>query len=428
MKAHAFGNTVDTDLWSIMQTVAKKPILSIEHDFTRQEGLPLICVSQPVADLHLAELRFFDNSRPGRQGAAQSWTIPLSLAAHGAATRQILLNDMATLPLSAPVLVNAGQTAYARVLYPQSTFLALLTEVPGLAPADQLGLMNDGVALGLAGYAPLSNFFAVAQKLPADANSLVWRRVASLVMTLDHHYTDTPGRAAFRLFARGLLAPVLAQIGDEPRLGESPNTPVLRDVLTSALGHLGDDAIIARARQTLASNTGTPDEQRTALEIAAETADAAEFDFLLERARNAGDPLDKEQIYGALSGVADPALAKRLLAIALTNEVPAGSAAGLISGLAYHHPDLVWSEVAPHLAEPALGLARDEQWGVVEATARELSDPARIPEVQSYIDANVPEDARRPFTGAIAAIRGNQRITMRVLPALDRWIAQQGKK
>jgi aminopeptidase N len=390
--------------------------------------LPLICVSQPLAGLHLAELRFFDTSRPGRQGAAQSWTIPLSLAAPGAPIRQILLSDMATLPQPGPVLVNAGQTAYARVLYPQSTFLALLPEAPGLSPVDQLGLMNDGVALGLAGYAPLSNFFAIAQKLPPDADPLVWRRVARLVMTLDHHYTDTPSRAAFRVFARGLLMPVLAQIGEEPRTGENPNASVLRDDLTSTLAHLGDNAIIARARQTVAGNAGTPDQQRTALDIAAETADAAEFDSLLERARKAGDLLDKEQIYEALSGVADPALAKRMLAIALTNEAPAGSAAGLISGLAYYHPDLVWSEAAPHLTEPALGLARDEQWSVVDVTARELSDPDRIPEVQSYIDANVPADARRPFTGAIAAIRDNQRIATRVLPALDRWIAAQGNK
>ncbi|HTT82272.1 MAG TPA: hypothetical protein VMF67_02205 [Rhizomicrobium sp.] len=31
---------------------------------------------------------------------------------------------------------------------------------------DQLGLMDDGLALGLAGYAPPENVFSVAQKLP----------------------------------------------------------------------------------------------------------------------------------------------------------------------------------------------------------------------------------------------------------------------
>jgi hypothetical protein len=60
-------------------------------------------------------------------------------------------------------------------------------------------------------------------------------------------------------------------------------------------------------------------------------------------------------------------------------------------------------------------------------TARQLSDPARIPEVQAYVDQNVPVDAQRPFTGSIAAIRENARIAARVLPELDHWIASQGK-
>jgi aminopeptidase N len=427
MRAHAFGNTVDTDLWGIMQTAAKKPILRIERDFTRQEGLPLICVSFPQAGLHLAEIRFFDNARSGQQGAAQRWTIPLSLAIPGAQTRQMLLTDTPTLPLHSPVLVNAGQTAYARVLYPQSAFVDLLPAVPGLAPVDQLGLMNDGLALGLGGYAPPENVFLVAQTLPATADPVVWRRVAAIVMTLDWHYTDGPARAAFRAFARSLLAPVLAQIGEGPRPGENPNAPILRDTLTSTLGHLGDETVIARARQILASGAGTPDEQRTALDIAAETADAAEFDSLLDRARKSRDPLDKERIYDSLSSVADPALAKRMMAIALTNEVPAGSSAGIISQLAYYHPDLIWSEAVPHLGDPASGMTRDEQWDVIVATARGLSDPDRIPEVQAYIDAHVPADARRPFVGAVAAIRQNHRIATAVLPALDRWIAAQTK-
>jgi len=36
MRAHAYGNTVDTDLWGVMQEAAGLPILGIEHDFTRQ--------------------------------------------------------------------------------------------------------------------------------------------------------------------------------------------------------------------------------------------------------------------------------------------------------------------------------------------------------------------------------------------------------
>jgi aminopeptidase N len=427
MKAHAFGNAVDADLWSIMQTVAKKPILQIEHDFTRQEGLPLICLSQPEAGLHLAEMRFFDNARSGSQGDAQIWSIPVSIAAPGASGQQILLKDPITLPIHDAVLVNAGQTAYARVLYPENAFLKLVPAVPDLAPVDQLGLINDGFALGLAAYAPPENAFIVAQKLRPSADPIVWQRVTAIVMTLDRHYTDGPARSAFRAFARALLAPALSQIGDEPRPGENSNISELRDDLAATLGHLGDDAVIARARQLLASGGGTPDEQRTALDIAAETAGASEFEPLLDRARKSQDPFDKQRIYESLSGVADPTLARRMIGIALSNEVPAGSNAGMISALAYYHPDLVWDEAIPHLADPAVGMARDEQWDVIREVASGLSDQGRVAEVQAYIDAHVPADARRPFAGAIAAIQDNHRIATRVLPYFDHWIAAQTK-
>jgi aminopeptidase N len=44
MHAHAYGNTVDADLWREVQAVAGKPVLDVEADFTRQPGLPLLKV------------------------------------------------------------------------------------------------------------------------------------------------------------------------------------------------------------------------------------------------------------------------------------------------------------------------------------------------------------------------------------------------
>ncbi|GAC1301861.1 MAG: hypothetical protein NVSMB15_12570 [Steroidobacteraceae bacterium] len=39
---------------------------------------------------------------------------------------------------------------------------------------------------------------------------------------------------------------------------------------------------------------------------------------------------------------------------------------------------------------------------------------------------NVQGEARRPFLGAAASIEEIRRIELRVLPALDRWIAARG--
>jgi len=425
MRAHAYGNTVDTDLWSIMQTVAGKPILEIEHDFTRQEGVPLVRVSVTSEVLHLAEGRFFAD--PAATAPAQHWTLPLTIAAPGGPAQTILLKDQADIAVRPPLLINAGQTGYARVLYPQPAFAALLPLVPGLAPVDQLGLLNDALALGYAEDAPADNALAIVQKTPADADPIVWTRIGAVVRELDHRYADKPGRPAFRAFARALLAPVAAH-WETANANEDANAAILRSALTTALGELGDADVVARARKMVADGTGSAAEQRTALTIAAAQADEATFDALLARARNTLDPLDKLHIYRALGGVEDPALARRMIAIAVSGEMPPGSNATVLVLLARNHPDLAWGDAVPHLADPKAGFDKILRWRLAGMVAANSSDPNRIADLQGYLDKNVPADARKPFSGSIASIRDNGRIAAHVLPQIDRWVAGQAKK
>ncbi|CAN5340606.1 M1 family metallopeptidase [soil metagenome] len=419
MKAHAFGNTVDTDLWSIMQQVAGKPILKIEQDFTRQEGLPLIKLADAADGVRLTEGRFFIDGSVA--ASPQSWSLPLPVAKPGEAPRTILLEGATTIAAKPPILINAGQTGYARILYPQAAFDALLPSVPTLQPVDQLGLINDAAALGVAGYAPASNALAVAARIPADADPLVWSRVVDFLQEVDRRYGDRPGRAAFRSYARRLLAPVTTRLGSVAVAGESPNTPSLRGSLQRALGQFGDAGVVAEARRMVADDSGTPTQQRTARARTAAKADPATFDMLLARARKIQDPLEKQRLYGALGGVEDPALAKRMIAIGLSDEVPAGSNAGVLVPAARNYPDMAWAEIIPNMSRPGL-FDTNTQWLIAAGIGAMSSDPARIAELQAYEKANVPPEAQKPFQGAIASIKLNQRVATEMLPEIDRWI------
>ena len=166
---------------------------------------------------------------------------------------------------------------------------------------------------------------AIVQRLSPGADPVVWGRVAQTLVEIDRHTSGGPDRDSFRAAARDLLAAVMRNIGADARAGEGANVAVLRNTLTQALGRFGDKAVVARARQILSSGSGTAEQQRTALNVNAAQADAATFDALLARARKTIDPLEKERIYVALGGVQDEALAKRMIAIALSSEVPAGS-------------------------------------------------------------------------------------------------------
>jgi len=134
------------------------------------------------------------------------------------------------------------------------------------------------------------------------------------------------------------------------------------------------------------------------------------------------DPLRKEHIFQALAGVVDPALARRMVDIALGDQVPAGSSPELLIRLALEHPDMVWQVVAPRLESPTLHLDPPERWDLAQSIAASSADPGRIADLQAYESRSVPADSRRPFLAAEAAIRENQRLAVKVLPELDAWI------
>jgi aminopeptidase N len=423
MHAHAYGNTVDTDLWRPIEQAVGRPIVGIERDFTRQEGLPLVRVSRTAQGLHLAQSRFADDPASIATLPPQRWRLPLALGPIDGPKPYLLLQSAADVAQPPPLLINAGQMGYARVLYTGDTLNGLTARIGALQAVDQIGLMNDARALGIAGDAPASALLRLTAALPANANPIVWERVLDILREIDEHYGNTPPRAAFRRYALKMLAPLAARLGPSATVGEPSNVEILRGNLQEAAGRFGDAAVLANARHRVDAADGTAAEQRTALTIVAAQADASTFDALLSRATAATDPLEKQHRFQALAGVRDPALARRMLDIALGDQVPAGSSPSLIVKVARFHPDLGWDTLAPRLDEAQLPLSKAIRWQIAETVAGYSAKPERIADLEAYEERSVPPEARKPFLESVASIRQNQRIAADLLPQIDRWVA-----
>jgi aminopeptidase N len=425
MRAHVFGNTVDTDLWRPLQEVAGLPITAIEKDFTRQEGLPLVNVTPSGSGVSLSQSRFADDPATLRGIPAQHWRLPLAVGAIKGPKPYLLLQGTANVNTSPPLVVNAGQLGYARVLYHGATFDELADREPDLEAVDQLGFFNDAWAFALALQSSGTRVLKLTSALPASADPIVWDRVLDVLTDLDDHYGDKPQRAAFRRFALKLLAPVTKRLGPEPAANESSNSGILRDRLREAQAQFGEAEVIASARKLLASGNGTAAEQRTALDIVARQADAATFDSLLARAKQTSDPLEKLHVFKALAGVTDAGLARRMLDIALSDQVPAGTDRGLLLGVAAEHPDMTWEFLLPRLNDPKLPLSRNQRWTLASDVAAASSQLQRIKDLEAYEARNVPPEARRPFLSSVASIRQNERMERSLLPELDAWISSR---
>jgi len=440
---HAFGNSVDSDLWSVMQRTAGKPILDIERDMTRQEGVPLIHVAHKGGTTILSEGRFAADPTTIAKTAAQTWQLPITVKSLTASkSRTKILNQPTNVVLPSPVLVNAGQTTYARVLYSNDGDGALVERMASLSSADQLGLLNDTLALGLAGYTRASNVLAMVKALPVDADPIVWQQAISVLRDLDDHYTPGAAKAAYRRFALSLLRPladrlgyaaksgedinaeILRSVGYAAKSGEDSNVEILRASLELAQGRFGDTAVIGWAKRTLADHSGSAADQRTALNVVAGQADGSTFDSLLAQAEAEQNPLYKQHLFEALAGVENPGLARRMVEIAFGDGPPAGTGPYLVLSLASNHPDLVWDFALPHLQDPKLPLENAMRWRIAVEVASRSALPEREAAVKAYEALSVPENARRPFDGALASIRQNRHIAEHAMPEITRWVSE----
>jgi aminopeptidase N len=352
----------------------------------------------------------------GRSGAPPAWTGVVSAKAPATAVVQ---NDV-------PAVVSLGQTGYFRTAYAPALWAPLAGRFMELAPADQLGLLYDSNALGLAGRAPLGNFLDLVLHAGPSADPVVLMTLVRELASLDEDYRGDPGQAAFRAFARARLAPVLAQVGWDPRPGEPANAALLRSRLLAALSQFDDPGVIAEARRRFAAWLADPDSlsgptRRIVVAIVAEHADAAAWEALHARAKAELDTTEKTRLYEHLGDSHDPQLARRALDLALSGEASPSDAPGIIGAVAEVYPDEAYAFALQNRAKVE---------ELLEPTSRvsfftRLASGSRDPAMPAKLDAfarTIPPSTLGEVKKAKAAIQRRREIIETRLPEVDRWL------
>jgi aminopeptidase N len=438
MKEHAYGNTRTDDLWRDMEIAAGKPIADIAHDFTLQPGVPMIRVEQASCAAGNTTLKLtqgeFTRDRPDKKPL--SWRVPVIAQTLGSTTpaRTLVSGGSATLevPGCGVVIVNAGQSGYYRTLYAADQFAAIKGSFARLAPIDQLGILDDTWSLGMAGLQPVSDFLDLAHATPADADPQIWANIAGSFESLDAYYDgDAPRQATFRAFAIARLTPVFAQIGWIAKPGESDPVTNLRSDLIDTLSALGDPAVINEARRRYAAQSSDPAAVPAALRkiivaVVARHADAATWDQLHAAALAEKTPLVRDDLYAYLSTTEDAALARRALALALTDEPGATISPEMIAGVSRLHPTLAFEFAMEHLAAVDRMVDGSSRSGYYPGLGSRSLDPAMIGKIKTFADAHVAASSRRDADTAIATIAYRIKVRNERLPAVDAWLKANG--
>ena len=436
MREHAYKNTVSDDLWRAIEKAAGKPVTGIAHDFTLQPGVPLIRVDGATCKggstrVMLTQSQF---SRDQSERTALRWRVPVTLQAAGSndTVRTLVAGGKAnvTVPGCGAVLVNAGQSGYFRTLYAPAHFSLLAASFASLAPIDQMGLLSDSWSLGLAGLQPASDFLDLASAATPATDPQVWGKVAHVFMAIHGHYQgDRTRQQRFDTFAIARLAPVLQQVGWSAREGENATLVNLRAVLIDTLGALGDAVTVAEARRRYAAQATEPLAlpaaiRKSVMAVVAEHADAAAWEDLHRAALAEKSPMIKDQLYDLLASVGDATLARRALALAMTEEPGVTNSAAMLAQVARQHPEMAFDFALANIDQVNERVDASSRSRYFPRLAAGSSEPATIVKLDTYAGANLAPGARRDADTAIAGIRDRIKVRAERLPMIDAWLAK----
>ncbi|GAB2848052.1 M1 family metallopeptidase [Pseudoduganella ginsengisoli] len=436
MRKHSYGNTRSDDLWAAVESVTHKPIKAIAHDFTLQPGVPMITAGEPVcaAGRTTVELTQGEFSKDAPNKQPLRWRVPVLVQVLGQkeGQRVVVENGKAkvTMPGCGPVVVNAGQAGYFRTAYSDGNFAALAGQFSQLNTIDQLGLLSDSWAMGLAGQRPLSNFLGLSRMVPADADPQVWGKVVASLAGINGLLDGEPERQAnFARYALSQLKPLMARVGWEAKAGEAPTVATLRNDLINTLSYLNDPETIAEARRRFAAQASDPSAvpaplRKTILSSVAYHADSATWEQLHTMAQSEKSTVVRDYLYRMLGMAKDAGLARRALELALSSEPGATNSAPIMSAVAGRHPDMAFDFASANLEQVRKLVDADATAIFLPRLAGGSHDASILGKLDTLAQTHIPEGSRMTLNATIAQVKNTIRMRKERMPAVDTWLAK----
>lgn len=379
MRERRLSNATAGDLWFHIGRASGRDVAAVAASWTDQPGFPVVDVDSRCdggrTRVDLAQRPFSSGGapRPGR------WQIPLVLD-HGGRTHRVLLQqERQTLTLpgcpATPLVVNPQGVGFYRVAYAPAAQAALAAAFLQLPAAAQITLMSDSFARAQSGEQPMAAWLDLVAQLPqarGPAHAALMGQAQAGLRLLGDAFHGSPAAAPLAAATRALLAPELQALGWAARPGEDSETEALRAGLIRDLAAVDDTDVLARAQALFdddeAGRAPLPAAVRAAvIGAVGRAADGRHFDALKRRLLNATSDDDRWRFASALARVRDAGRAREVLALSLSDALPANVATRLpgMVGEARWHGDMAYEHVVAHwsrLAERSGGMFGARAW------------------------------------------------------------------
>ncbi len=423
LKAHAYGNTVTTDLWDALEDASGAPVRDVMDTFILQGGHPLVSLRGDV----LSQQPFALGPVPA--GATSSigkeWRVPVAVRAlpgdgHPGAPMRHLVLDAEPLPVAEAgrglAVVNAGGWGIFRVGYETAHRTALAEQLPELSPLERANLVADTWATTLAGLSTLEEFLVLASRLGEESEPAAWSPVGA-ALGLTKRIALAEQEDALHQAVRALVGPTHRRLGFEATPGESDRTPTLRALAINLLGTVGADPEVRAeaARRFDASPLGggsgdpiPPDIESATLAVVSQLVRPGDYDALLERYRNAATPQEEMRSLGALAGFPDVDLCLRTFDLAMT-EVRSQNGFAVLSSLLSNSTgnQAVWTRLTENWEAVLDRFPKNAPPRIIEAVSALCGDPEFAEEAIAFLTAHPISSGPRRVAQSVERLRIN---------------------
>lgn len=403
LQKYANGNATAEDLWTELTRVSGKPVDKVMASFVDQAGAPLVTVETRCENgatlVTLTQQRFFADPARLAAGSPEVWTIPVFLRRPGdtgPARSELLTGRSQTfrLPGCAPwVLANAGARGYYRSAYTPEALAAISkAAAKDLTPAEQILLLEDQWALVRTGRADVVDFIRLAEGLSGSRELTVQQMLLGRLQAIGDLLVDDAHRDRYNAWLRDLVHPLARELGWAVAPGEPDDRKVLRTVALGTLGGADDADTRAEARRLLDLYLKDPAAVdptlvNLAFGLSARNGDAALYDTFLARTSTAKTPEDYYRYLFALTAFRDPALVRRNLDLALSDQVRSQDLAGWIAALLGNSAS----------RQPAWELLK-ANWPSLQSKVVTFGGRGAIPALSAFCDEAALKDIERFFT------------------------------
>ncbi|KAJ7273515.1 ERAP1-like C-terminal domain-containing protein [Mycena haematopus] len=287
LKKNLYGNTVTNDLFEGISTATGLNIVRIMDNWIKQQGFPVITVTENANGIHVRQDRFIETGQVDPNENETIWNVPLSIVTadpngHVNIDKSAILEEREkniALDTNGTYKLNANTVGVYRVLYTPERLAKIAVEASKensiFSLDDRMGILYDSNALSKAGLAKLSDTLTVIDLWSNEKEcklislDLVLSTVAQTLSSFTSTFWESPETVeVLRALVRSLFVPIVTRLGYEYSADEPLDVTQLRTLAISMASGTGEDqGVVDELRGRFAHYMATGDDSKIPVDL-----------------------------------------------------------------------------------------------------------------------------------------------------------------